>query len=106
MKISFIKPIILFIFIIIITIYSKNKELIKFNNIALNHSSIINEESLFNYINYNLDSMSFYSKNDITIKIKSRYYMRINPENYYIFYKRKLKKDSKKDFMISLLKLL
>jgi hypothetical protein len=48
----------------------------------------------------------YYSKDDITIKIKSRYYMRINHENYYIFYKRKLKKNSKKDFMISLLKLL
>ena len=48
----------------------------------------------------------YYSKNDITIKKNSKYFMRIIPEDYYIFYKRKLKKNSKKDFMISLLKLL
>lgn len=48
----------------------------------------------------------YYSRNDITIKKNSKYFMRIIPEDYYIFYKRKLKKNSKKDFMISLLKLL
>lgn len=48
----------------------------------------------------------YYSKDNITIKKKSKYYMSIKPDNYYIFYKRKLKKNSKKDFMISLLKIL
>lgn len=53
-----------------------------------------------------IGQITYYSKNDITIKKKSKYFMRIIPEDYYIFYKRKLKKNSKKDFMISLLKLL
>ena len=47
-----------------------------------------------------------YTNNDITIKIKHNYCMRIDLEEYYVFYKRKLKKNSKKDFMISLLKIL
>ena len=48
----------------------------------------------------------YYSKNNIAIKKKSKYYISIDPDDFYIFYKRKLKKDSKKDFMISLLKIL
>ena len=47
-----------------------------------------------------------YTNNDITIKIKNNYCLRIELEDYYVFYKRKLKKHSKKDFMISLLKIL
>ena len=47
-----------------------------------------------------------YSKDDITIKKNNKYYIRVNPKEYYIFYKRKLKKNSKKEFMISLLKIL
>tara|TARA_B100000900_G_C20585278_1_gene719296 strand:- start:1858 stop:2220 length:363 start_codon:yes stop_codon:yes gene_type:complete len=48
----------------------------------------------------------YHSNNDITLKKNSKYFVRINPEDYYIFYKRKLKKNSKKDFMVSLLKIL
>lgn len=44
----------------------------------------------------------YYSKDDITIKKKSKYCIRINPIDYYIFYKKKLKINSKKDFMVSL----
>jgi hypothetical protein len=46
-----------------------------------------------------------YMSDDITIRIKNKYYVRIEPTDYYIFYTRKLK-TSKKDYMISLLKLL
>ena len=52
-------------FIFIITIYIKNKNLVRFDLIELNNSEIITEELLFNYINYNLDSANFYSINDI-----------------------------------------
>lgn len=46
------------------------------------------------------------SRSDINMKIKSKYFIRISPDDYYIFYKRKIKKNSKKEFMVSLLKLL
>ena len=46
------------------------------------------------------------SRSDINIKMKSKYFIRISHDDYYIFYKRKLNKNSKKDFMISLLKIL
>ena len=52
-------------FIFTIAMYAKNKNLIKFNIIKLNQSSVITEELLFNYLDYNLDSANFYSKNDI-----------------------------------------
>lgn len=48
----------------------------------------------------------YHSNSDLTIKKKSKYFIRINPNDYYIFYKRKLKKNSKRDFMVSLLKIL
>ena len=69
MKFNYIKSILLvsvvIFFIFIIRVYTKNKQLIKFNTITLNQSNIISEDSLFNYINYNLDSINFYSNNDI-----------------------------------------
>ena len=69
MKFNYIKSILLvsvvIFFIFIISVYTKNKQLIKFNSITLNQSNIISEDSLFNYINYNLDSINFYSNNDI-----------------------------------------
>jgi len=60
-------------FVLIVTIYTKNLELIKFNKFILNQSSIINEQSLFNYINYSLDSINSYSSSDIK-KFKQRIY--------------------------------
>jgi len=48
----------------------------------------------------------YHTKSEIIVKIKNKYSIHINPKQYYIFYKRKLKKNSKKDFMISLLKIL
>mgnify|MGYP000093082043 CR=1 FL=1 len=66
---NYIKSILFTIFIILfvstITIYTNNKELIKFNTITLIQSNFINEEILFNEINYTLDSIGFYSDNDI-----------------------------------------
>ena len=60
-------------FVLIVTIYTKNLELIKFNKFILNQSSIISEQSLFNYINYSLDSINSYSSSDIK-KFKQRIY--------------------------------
>ena len=66
---NYIKSILFTIFIIlcvsVITIYTRNKELIKFNSIKLIQANFINEEILFNEINYTLDSIAFYSDNDI-----------------------------------------
>ena len=66
---NYIKSILFTIFIIlcvsVITIYTRNKELIKFNSIKLIQANFINEEILFNEINYTLDSIEFYSDNDI-----------------------------------------
>jgi len=45
--------------------YTNNKQLIKFNTIKVIQSDFINEEMLFNEINYALDSIEFYSDNDI-----------------------------------------
>ena len=53
------------LFISVITLYTNNKQLIKFNTIKLVQANFINEEILFNEINYNLDSIKFYSDNDI-----------------------------------------
>ena len=49
----------------VIITYTNNKKLIKFNTIKLVKSNFINEETLFNEINYNLDSIKFYSNYDI-----------------------------------------
>ena len=69
MKFNYIKSILLvsviIFFIFIISVYTKNKKLIQFNFITLNQSNIISEDSLFNYINYNLDSINFFSNNNI-----------------------------------------
>ena len=69
MKINYIKSILfissIILFVSIITIYTNNKQLIKFNTIKLVQSNFINEEMLFNEINYNLDSIEFYSDRDI-----------------------------------------
>ena len=62
---SFFSIIFILFFIFIIAIYVKNKNLIRFNIIELKQSEIITEELLFGYLNYNLDSVKFYSKNDI-----------------------------------------
>ena len=40
------------LFISVITVYSKNKQLIQFNTIKLNKSELITEELLFDYITY------------------------------------------------------
>jgi len=53
------------LFISLIAIYTNKKELIKFNTIKLIENNFINEEMLFNEINYTLDSIAFYSDNDI-----------------------------------------
>ena len=53
------------LFVSVITIYTNKKELIKFNTIKLIQANFINEEMLFNEINYTLDSIEFYSDNDI-----------------------------------------
>ena len=69
MKINYIKSILfissMILFISVIITYTNNKNLIKFNTIKLVQSNFINEEILFNEINYNLDSIEFYSNNDI-----------------------------------------
>ena len=62
---SILSIIFVIFFILTITVYTKNLGLIKFNTFILNEPSIISEQSLFNYINYNLDSTDFYSSNDI-----------------------------------------
>jgi len=64
---SIFSAIVIIFFIFIISIYVKNRQLIKFNVIKLDKSDIITEELLFDYINYNLDSINFYSDNDINI---------------------------------------
>lgn len=57
----------------LVIIYSNSNKLINFNNIIINNSNIIDEESLYKYINYNPDSINFYSKNDIN-EFKQRIY--------------------------------
>ena len=70
---SFFSIIFILFFIFIIGIYVKNKNLIRFNIIELKQSEIITEELLFGYLNYNLDSVKFYSKSDIK-KFKNNIY--------------------------------
>ena len=70
---SFFSIIFILFFIFIIGIYVKNKNLIRFNIIELKQSKIITEELLFGYLNYNLDSVKFYSKSDIK-KFKNNIY--------------------------------
>lgn len=60
-------------FIFIVAIYSNNRELIKFNNIKLIQSKIITEDLLFNHIDYNLDSINYYSNQDLN-NFKDRIY--------------------------------
>lgn len=61
------------------------------------------DKSTLNILHYG--QIIYYSKEDITIKKKSKYCIRIDPEDFYIFYTRCKKKLSKKD-MVSLLKIL